>query len=243
MGGMRPMRTTQNSAPTPGMSHTHRLVSTSRSLRLPRSSLARLSALLLAATLLALALLATSVRPAAASVDDFSFESMSVDYHLSRDADGRARLDVTETLVADFPSFDQNRGLVRKIPLDYDGVSLDPTVMAVSDDAGRAVVYDTKRVGGQLEVSLGSDEFVHGRQTYVLSYAMQNTVRHFADTDTDEVLLGCQRRELAAALRRRLRDAHGRSLARLRPERPGLLLSRCTRIDRALSDRASRRRG
>lgn len=168
------------------MSHTHRLVSTSRSLRLPRSSLARLSALLLAATLLALALLATSVRPAAASVDDFSFESMSVDYHLSRDADGRARLDVTETLVADFPSFDQNRGLVRKIPLDYDGVSLDPTVMAVSDDAGRAVVYDTKRVGGQLEVSLGSDEFVHGRQTYVLSYAMQNTVRHFADTDTDE---------------------------------------------------------
>ncbi|MCD7100677.1 DUF2207 domain-containing protein [Pseudoclavibacter sp. 13-3] len=180
------MRTSPNSAPTPATVPAHRSVTATQALRLPRSAPVRLAAVLLATALLALAVMVTSARPAAASVDDFSFESMSVDYHLSRDAGGRARLDVTETLIADFPSFDQNRGLVRKIPLDYDGVSLDPTITAVTDEAGRAVVYDTKRSGGQLEVSLGTDDFVHGRQTYVLSYTMQNTVRHFTDTGTDE---------------------------------------------------------
>lgn len=38
-----------------------------------------------------------------ADVDDFTFDSMTADYTLSRDADGTSHLDVVEQIVAVFP--------------------------------------------------------------------------------------------------------------------------------------------
>ena len=42
-------------------------------------------------------------QAASADVDDFVFESLDVDYTLTRDADGVSRLAVVETFVAVFP--------------------------------------------------------------------------------------------------------------------------------------------
>ena len=126
--------------------------------------------------------------PAAAHADtsDFTFDSFDVDYALSADADGTARLQVVETIVARFPDFDQNRGLIRAIPDDYDGVPLGTTVASVTDANGIPVFYTEERIGDFVELALGTDEFVRGVQTYVITYEQINVVRSFDDTASDE---------------------------------------------------------
>jgi uncharacterized membrane protein YgcG len=138
--------------------------------------------------LAALLILFVVGAPAAAHADtsDFTFDSFQVDYALSADADGTARLQVVETIVARFPDFDQNRGLIRAIPDDYDGVPLGTTVSSVTDADGIPVFYTEERIGDFVELALGTDEFVRGVQTYVITYEQINVVRSFDDTESDE---------------------------------------------------------
>jgi uncharacterized membrane protein YgcG len=134
-----------------------------------------------------LALVAGAVlpaSPASADVDDFEFESMSVEYSLSRDADGTARLHAVETLVALFPEFDQNRGVLRDIPTDYDRVDIGVDVLSVTDGAGNAVPFEESRwtdyEGTEfVSLALGTDEFVHGRTTYVIEWTAHDVVTTF----------------------------------------------------------------
>ena len=67
---------------------------------------------------------------------DFSFESFDADYTLTRDAEGYAEMRVVETLVAVFPDFDQNRGILRDIPSYYGEVPLNLSDFAVHDENG-----------------------------------------------------------------------------------------------------------
>src|SRR6187399_2219239 len=55
---------------------------------------------------------------AGAGVDDFTFESFDAVYELSRGDDGRSQVRTTETLVAVFPDYDQNRGIKRALVTD-----------------------------------------------------------------------------------------------------------------------------
>lgn len=132
--------------------------------------------------------LAPALNPSAARADtsDFTFDSFDADYTLSREADGMATLEVVETIVARFPDFDQNRGIIRAIPDDYDGVPLNTSVISVADQNGTPVYYESAFSGGFVELYLGTDEFVRGVQTYVITYTQRNVVRSFADTASDE---------------------------------------------------------
>ena len=132
--------------------------------------------------------LAGSVRTAvAADTSDFTFSLYAGEYFLGRDASGHSTLRTVETFVAEFPDFDQNRGIIRAIPNDYDGVPLHTTVDSVTDAQGEPVNFETTSNGGFTELALGTDEFVRGSQTYVITYTQQNVARAFADTDSDEL--------------------------------------------------------
>lgn len=125
---------------------------------------------------------AASASPVAHhDTSDFSFDSFDAQYYLDLDASGHATTRVVETLVAVFPAFDQNRGIIRAIPLTDQGYSLDVTMNSVTDENGNPVYYQRNDYDGFAEFALGTDTFVHGRTTYVLDYTMSNTVRHFAD--------------------------------------------------------------
>ncbi|MGY4857643.1 DUF2207 family protein [Cryobacterium sp. AP23] len=129
-----------------------------------------------------------SVRAAvAADTSDFSFSLFAGEYFLSRDSAGHSTMRTVETFVAEFPDFDQNRGIIRAIPNDYDGVPLNTTVESVTDAAGAPVYFESADTGGFTELALGTDEFVRGSQTYVITYTQQNVVRAFADTNDDEL--------------------------------------------------------
>lgn len=124
--------------------------------------------------------------PARADVGDFTFDSFSADMTLSRADDGHAELAVTETLVARFPDEDQNRGIIRSLPDDYDGVPLHTRVVSVTDASGAPIPYDVETDRREVRVLTGDDSFVRGVQTYVISYTQRDAIRSFADTNADE---------------------------------------------------------
>jgi uncharacterized membrane protein YgcG len=120
-------------------------------------------------------------------VNDFSFESFSADYYLDVDADGRSTLRTVETFVALFPGIDQNHGMRRAIPLDYQGVPTDVSVQSVTDGDGNARPFDVETdEDGFLLVTSADPGFVHGAQTYVFTYTQRNVTRFFENTDDDE---------------------------------------------------------
>ncbi|SDO46650.1 Predicted membrane protein [Microbacterium sp. ru370.1] len=127
-----------------------------------------------------------SPAPARADVSDFTFDSFAADMVLSRADDGHAELAVVETLVARFPDADQNRGIIRSIPDDYDGVPLHTRVLSVTDSAGAPVPFEVETDRREVRVLTGDDSFVRGVQTYVISYTQRDAIRSFADTDADE---------------------------------------------------------
>lgn len=151
---------------------------------------ARLRARLLALFgALALVLAPLLAAPAAhADTNDFSYASWDAQYRLSRDADGRAMLAVTETLVADFPDFDQNHGIVRGLPTWYEGAPLGLHVLSITDGAGKAVPYDDSETdNSERQLKIGDpDVFAHGRTTYVIRYTMRDVVHRPTDRAIDE---------------------------------------------------------
>ncbi|MFF2370264.1 DUF2207 family protein [Agromyces sp. NPDC058110] len=130
----------------------------------------------------------SAVAALPAGVDDFTFASFDAVYELGRDVDGRSVLDTTETLVAVFPEFDQNRGIRRAIPLDYDGHPVDVQVQTVTDAAGHPRAFSTEEDddGEFLLVTIAGDAYVHGEQTYVIAYRQHNVTLQPDDAVVDE---------------------------------------------------------
>lgn len=133
-----------------------------------------------------LAVFGLGAAPASADVDDFAFDSFHADMSLTRGADGHAELAVVETIVARFPDEDQNRGIVRAIPDDADGVPLDTRIVSVTSGDGTAIPHEVDDTGDFVGVATGDDSFVRGVQTYVIAYTQRDSIRAFADTGADE---------------------------------------------------------
>lgn len=122
------------------------------------------------------------------STDDFRFASMDADYLLGRDSEGRSTLKVTETLVAVFPEIDQNRGIRRAIPLEYDGHPTDVRIESVRDENGVPRSFETEDDddGEFLLVTIAADNYVHGAQSYVIEYSQDNVTFQPDDSDKQE---------------------------------------------------------
>jgi uncharacterized membrane protein YgcG len=145
------------------------------------------SALAVLAAVLVSAGLASVASPAFASTQDFTFTSMTADFYLGRDAGGNATLRTVETLVAEFPDFDQNHGIERAIPLKYGDADLNLSVISVTDAAGSAIPYSRSDSGQFAVLRIGSaDSYVHGTVRYRIEYSQRNVVLSFEDTAADE---------------------------------------------------------
>ena len=130
---------------------------------------------------------AAAAAPASpTSVDDFTFASFDGDYRLGRDAQGHSTLTTVETLVARFPETDQNHGIRRQLVEDYDGQPTDLEVLSVTDENGTPRPFTSESDDGIRTLTIAAKDFVHGEQTYIITYRQTNVTRHFADTDDDE---------------------------------------------------------
>ncbi len=124
----------------------------------------------------------TLAAPAAADVDDFTFDSLTVDYTLTRADDGSSRLEVVEEFVARFPDTDQNRGMRRVIPDTYNGQPLHPRLVSITDGDGAPRAAESDAEDGTFSMTSRADDYVHGVQTYVFTYTLENVTWQFDDT-------------------------------------------------------------
>jgi len=115
-------------------------------------------------------------------LDAFVFESLAADYTITRDDEGTARMRVVETFVAEFPDADQNRGMRRLIPDTYNGQPLHPELVSVTDENGRAWPVETDSEDGTFGILARGDDYLHGRNTFVFTYDLENVVWTFPDT-------------------------------------------------------------
>ena len=126
--------------------------------------------------------------PLRTGVNDFTFDSFDVEYRLGRDAEGHATLVTTETLVARFPDYDQNRGIRRSLPATYQGHTTQLTVLSVTDGDGQPRRFDVEYGSGIVDIiaAVPEGQFVRGEQTYVITYTQRDVVDFFASSNAEE---------------------------------------------------------
>lgn len=120
-------------------------------------------------------------------VNDFVFESMDADYTLGRADDGTSTMTVVETFVAIFPEYDQNRGMRRILPDSYLGAPLHPQLVSITDADGNPRPAEVESEDGAYAITSRADDYVHGAQTYVFTYTLENVARFFDNTGVDEL--------------------------------------------------------
>ncbi len=134
-----------------------------------------------------LAGLLIGVQPAHADTNDFTFSSFSADYYLGADSEGRSTLRTVERLTAEFPAIKQNHGIERAIPKNYDGHTTSLKVQSVTDGDGKKLPYATRESGGNVVLWIGDkDAYVHGTNTYVITYVQRDVTKSFGDTQRSE---------------------------------------------------------
>jgi uncharacterized membrane protein YgcG len=124
---------------------------------------------------------ALAPQVAQAGVNDFTFKDFKGEYYLSRDKDGRSEMRVVETFTAEFPEFDQNKGVVRAIPSSYDGHSVSVKVKTLLRNGKTEPIYSTSTRNDHFVIETGDDAYVRGNQTYQLTYTLRDVTKDFGD--------------------------------------------------------------
>ena len=138
---------------------------------------------------LALSIILGSGSPAlaAGSVNDFTIPDYKITYYLSKDSQNVSKLKTIENITADFPITDQNHGLERAIPNTYDGHSTSLVINSVTDANNNSLPYTILSSGYNTVLRIGDpNTYVHGAQTYKITYSQQNVTKYFANTNDDE---------------------------------------------------------
>ncbi|MDQ3093715.1 MAG: DUF2207 domain-containing protein [bacterium] len=127
--------------------------------------------------LLILSLLLLAPTVSAQGVNNFRISSFEADYYLSRDSSKTSMLRVEERIVAEFPNFDQNRGIERAIPKKYQDNSVSLKIESVTDVNGQAINYTTRAENDNEILRIGdADKYVRGQQVYNIKYTIKNVI-------------------------------------------------------------------
>src|SRR2546421_12682765 len=123
---------------------------------------------------LAVAVLLFGAKPVTAlDAQDFVMKSFTADYRLARDQNKVSQLYVREKIVAQFPDYDQNHGILRAIPESYQGHTVELEITGVQHEDATPYTYETSTDHGNMVLKIGNaNKYVHGAQTYIIDYAM-----------------------------------------------------------------------
>ena len=120
-----------------------------------------------------------------ASTQDFYFSDFTADYYLSMDDEGISHLKVIEKLTAEFPEFNQNKGIQRSIPFtNQSGANitlpnLDESNIIVLRNGEPEPIWNISREGDHYLVETGTDDYVLGTQVYTFEYEFEKVVTDF----------------------------------------------------------------
>ncbi len=123
--------------------------------------------------------------PVSAGVNDFYYSEFVGNYYLSRDDDGLSHLKVVEHVTAEFPDFNQNKGICRQIPFtNQDGKNITLPRLTGSDikvlrNGVAEPIYSITKNDNYYNVCTGTDEYVRGEQIYTFEYDFEKVVTEF----------------------------------------------------------------
>ncbi len=145
----------------------------------------KLSHIFFAVLLIAANILVAIPSNTFASANDFYFKDYTADFYLKKAEDNTSELQVTETVTAVFPNYNQNHGIERYIPfLNQNDTNLTmesaeylniTVTRNGNDEPYRVIPYDDHflvRIGD-------ADTYVHGENTYVMTYKFIHTITEF----------------------------------------------------------------
>lgn len=125
--------------------------------------------------------LALPLSATAANLNNFAITDYEIDYRLAKDEAGRSSLQTTETITANFPP-NQNRGIERVVPRNYDGHPVGFDIVSVTDQQGANRQYSTYVSNDNTVIRIGDpSRYVSGVQTYVINYTQSDVTKTFAD--------------------------------------------------------------
>lgn len=119
----------------------------------------------------------------AQNLNNFYISDYEVDIYLSRDAENHSKITTVEKIVAVFPDFDQNRGITRDFVKGYNGHDTELTLISVTDENGVPRKYDWR---SNTLIRIAGEEYVHGKNTYIITFTQKGVTRYYSDTDKDE---------------------------------------------------------
>ncbi|HSW75380.1 MAG TPA: DUF2207 domain-containing protein, partial [Candidatus Saccharimonadales bacterium] len=128
--------------------------------------------------------LGVGAKAHAQNVNNFTVQNFIADYYLSKDAAGHSQLKTIEKIIVFFPQTDQNHGIERAIPQSYNHHSTQVKLSMVTDGDEQPLEYTTRQSDGNLVVRIGDPgQYVHGQQTYVITYTQTDVTATFSDHD------------------------------------------------------------
>lgn len=122
-----------------------------------------------------------------AGVQDFEIRDFQADYYLDKDGDGHSTLKTVERISAVFPDYDQNHGIERALPFQYDKHYVSLKIDSIKDESGADLIYSTYKSNDNMVVRIGnSDTYVHGTKVYNIIYSQKDVTKYYSDTNDDE---------------------------------------------------------
>lgn len=129
--------------------------------------------------------LSLMVTPVFADVNNFYFSDFTGDYYLTKDAEGVSHLKVVESVTAEFPNYNQNKGICRQIAFTNQGgknltlPSLTRDNLKLTRNGASEPIYSIEKEDGYYNVCTGTDEYVLGTQEYVFEYEFEKVVTDY----------------------------------------------------------------
>jgi uncharacterized membrane protein len=113
-------------------------------------------------------------------LQDFTISSFTSEYYLSKNNKGISELDVTEYITANFENLNTNHGILRALPMEYNGINLNLKINQVINETNSSSSYSTYKQNNNLVLKIGdASQFVNGPNTYKISYKMNNVITEY----------------------------------------------------------------
>lgn len=121
----------------------------------------------------------------AVNTSDFYFSDFTGDYYLTKDSEDVSHLRVVESATAVFPDYDQNKGICRQISFTNKNgqnvtlPNLSRDNLKLTRNGKSEPIYSIEKVDDYYDVCTGTEEYLHGAQTYVFEYEFEKVVTEF----------------------------------------------------------------
>lgn len=126
----------------------------------------------------------------AQNTQNFIINDFTQTYALDKSSSNVSTAKVNEYITATFPNFNQNHGILRALPQDYNNLSLHLADIAVNNATfgtttpDQPISYASSNDNGNTLLKIGdASTYVQGVQHYHISYSMQNVIRTYNDHD------------------------------------------------------------